>query len=114
MLARSVNRVFYLSLAIFSFFAQGDDNNDERETVWIDPNSGATFLVDKRTGHSHPRIPLSLGSDDEYAQAISSTRRTIAFAQPGDRVGELPQWILDALKVGTVHADSGLKLMSAK
>ena len=114
MFARSVNRVFYLPLAPFLFSAQGDDNNDEHEIVWIDPNSGATFLVDKRTGHSHPRIPLSLGSDDENAQAISSTRRTIAFAQPGNHVGEAPQWILDALKVGTMHTDSGLKLMRAE
>ena len=114
MLARSVKRIFYLSLALFSFSAQGDENDDENEIVWTDPNSGATFLVDKRTGHSHPRIPLSLEPDEENAQAISSTRRTIALAQPGDRVRESPQWILDALKVGTMRADSCLKLTSAK
>jgi DNA mismatch repair protein MLH3 len=81
--------------------------------VWIDPNSGTTFLVDKRTGHSNPRIPLSLESGEESAQAISSARRTIAFARPEDRVGEPPQWILDALEVGTIRADIVLKLMSA-
>ena len=114
MLARSVNRVFYVSLALLSFSAQGDDSDDEHEIVWIDPNSGATFLVDKRTGHSRPRVPLSLESDEENAQAIGSTRRTIAFAPPKDRVGEPPQWILDALKVGTMRADSNLQLTSAK
>jgi hypothetical protein len=103
---------FLLSLALLSFPAQGDDDNDE--LVWIDPNSGTTFLVDKRTGHSHPHIPLSLESGEESAQVISSARRTIAFAQPGDWVGEPPQWILDALEVGTIRADIGLKLMSAK
>ena len=109
-----MNRAFYLSLALLSFPAQGDDNNDEHELVWIDSNSGTTFLVDRRMAHSHPHIPVSLESGEESAQAISSARRTIAFAQPGDRVGEPPQWILDALEVGTIHADIGLKLMSAK
>ena len=114
MLARSANRAFCLSLALLSYPAQVDDNNDEHELVWIDPNSGTTFSVDKRTGHSRPHIPLSLESGEESAQAISSARRTIAFAQPGDRVGEPPQWILDALEVGTIHADIGLKLMTVK
>src|SRR5579863_2660631 len=95
-----------------SFFAQGDDN-DENEIVWIDPSSGITFFIDKRTGHSHPRTPLSRDSDEDNPQPISSTRRTIAYTDPGESAGEHPQWILDALKVGTTRADNTLKLTSA-
>ena len=78
----------------------------------IDPSSGTTFLVDRRTGHSYPRTPLSRESDEDNIQAISSTRRTIAFADTGDRGGEPPQWIRDALKVGTAHV--GLRLETYK
>ena len=92
-----------------SFFAQGDDD-DENEFVWIDPRSGIAFVIDKRTGHSHPRTPLGRDSDEDNTQAISSTRRTIAFPDPGDRAAEPPQWILDALKVSTTRADSVWKL----
>jgi|SRR6267142_246841 len=99
-------------MILMSFFAQGDDN-DENENVWIDPSSGITFSIDKRTGHSHPRTPLSRDPDEDNAQAICPTRRTIAYTDPGDRVGEPPQWILNALKVRTTCADSILKLTSA-
>lgn len=95
-----------------SCFAQGHDNDDENEIAWIDPSSGTTFLVDRRTGHSYPRTPLSRESDEDNTQAISFTRRTIAFADTGDRCGEPPQWIRDALKVSTAHV--GLRLETYK
>jgi hypothetical protein len=95
-----------------SSFAQ-DGGNDEKEIVWIDPSSHITFLIDKRTGHSHPRTPLSRDSDEDNAQEMCSARRTIACTEPEDRVGEPPQWILNALKVRTTPADSILKLTSA-
>jgi hypothetical protein len=63
-------------------------------------------------GHSHPRTPLSRDSNEDNVQAMSSTRRTITFTEPGDRVGESPQWILDALKVSTMRTDSVSKLTS--
>jgi hypothetical protein len=63
-------------------------------------------------GHFDPGTPLSRDSDEDKVQAMSSTRRTIAFTEPRDRMEESPQWILDALKVSTMRTNSVPKLTS--
>jgi len=94
----------FVSFLLISFSAQNDDDDNDNGIVWINPNSGVTFVVDKRTGHSYPRTPLSREFDEDNAQAIHLTRRTIAVTDSGDCEEGPPQWIVDALKVGTAPA----------
>jgi len=80
-----------------------NDDDDDNGIVWIDPNSGVTFVVDKRTGHSYPHTTLSREFDGDSAQAVHLTRRTIAVTNSGDCEEEPPQWILDALKDNSAY-----------
>ena len=97
-------------LVFISFTIQDRDDDGENDIAWTDPSSGVTFLVDKRTGHSYPRTSLSRRVDEDNAQAVNSARRTIASANSGDNEVQAPQWILDALKVGTGCAESNQPL----
>ncbi|KAI0303906.1 hypothetical protein BC826DRAFT_980327 [Russula brevipes] len=77
-----------------------DDDNDDDGVVWIDPHSGITFIVDRRTGHSYPRTARR---DADTAQTVDHTRRTLTVADYGDFEGEPPQWILDALEGNSAY-----------
>jgi hypothetical protein len=79
------------------------DDDDENGVVRADPSSGVLFVLDKRTDQSYPCTP-SQKLDEDSAQTICPTRRTIAVPESGDREGEPPSWILDALKVGIACA----------
>jgi hypothetical protein len=82
-----------------SSVVQVDDDN-ENGAVKTNPNSGVTSPVDERTDLLYPCALLSQESDKGSTQAITSSRRTIAAPDSGDREDETPSWILDALKVG--------------
>jgi len=104
----SVKTSFLVSLVFISSSVQGDED-DGNGVVRTDPSSGVTFLVDKRTVQSHPSTLLTREFDEGSAQAIAPTRRTIAVPDSGDREGEPPSWILDALKVSIACAGHRLK-----
>ncbi|KAH9977606.1 hypothetical protein BGW80DRAFT_765257 [Lactifluus volemus] len=74
------------------------DANDENDIVWTDPSSGATFLIDKKTGHSYPRTSLWPSVGEDNARTMNTARRTIDSADSGSNERQAPQWILDALK----------------
>jgi hypothetical protein len=96
-----------VSLVRISSYVQADD--DENGVVKTNPNSGVTFLFDKRTDQSYPCTLLSQELDEVSAQAIIPTRRTIAVPDSVDREDEPPSWILDALKVGIACAGQRLE-----
>jgi hypothetical protein len=97
-----VKTCFRVSLALTPSFVQGDDD-DESGVVKADPSSGVTFVPDKRADQSYPCTPIQ-EFDEDSAQTSCPTRRTIAVPDSGDREGEPPSWILDALKVGLTCA----------
>ena len=96
-----------VSLSRISSSVQVDD--DENGVIKTNPDSGVTFLFDKRTDQSYPCTLLGQESDEVSAQAIIPIRRTIAVPDPVDREDELPSWILDALKVGVACAGQRLE-----
>jgi hypothetical protein len=79
--------------------AQGDDD-DENGVVRTDPSSSVAFILDKRPDQLYPCTSSSQEFDEDSAQTISTTRRTITVPDSDDREAEPPSWILDALKVG--------------
>jgi DNA mismatch repair protein MLH3 len=111
-----VTSSFSAFLVVILFSIQDRDDDDENDITWTDPNTNVTFLIDKRTGHSYPRASLRRGVDEEDTGTVNSARRTIASADSGDKEGQAPQWILDALKVGTRCAETASQnsLMSRK
>jgi len=95
-------------LVLTSSSAQGDVD-DENGVVKTDPSSGIPFVLDQRTGQSYHCTSLSRELDEDSTQTICPTRRTIAVPDSGDREGEPPSWILDALKVGIACAGRRLE-----
>lgn len=88
------------------------DGDEENGFLRIDPSSGVTSLVGKKTDRLHPSTLLSQEPDEGSVQAIIPTRRTIAVPDSGDREDELPSWIFDALKVGFACAGQSFETYS--
>jgi DNA mismatch repair protein MLH3 len=101
-----VRSSFSAFLVLTPFSIQDRDHDDENDIAWTDPNSSITFLIDKRTGHSYPSASLRRGVDEDNTRFVNSARRTLASANSRDNERQAPQWILDALKVGTRCAET--------
>ncbi|KAF8265139.1 hypothetical protein EI94DRAFT_1590032 [Lactarius quietus] len=88
------------------------ENKDDHTNgnTWTDLNPTATFITETSTRHSCPSTLLSREGDDEDTSqaALKLSRITIAAATTADDKGEAPQWMVDALKVSSVHATVSL------
>ncbi|KIJ20390.1 hypothetical protein PAXINDRAFT_108421 [Paxillus involutus ATCC 200175] len=88
------------------FICPGDiPDANKQETVWKDPVTGETFIIDNRTGNSRPQTATrAVGADGPIK--VSSRRRTLRAsltakgnesenAVSGD---EMPNWLQEALE----------------
>ena len=94
--------MFSQCLSVSSSVQVVDD--DENGVIRTDPSSGVTFPIDK----PYHCTLLNQESNEGNAQAIVPTRRTMAVPDSANQEDEPPSWILDALKVGIVHAGQRL------
>jgi DNA mismatch repair protein MLH3 len=85
-----------------SYVNPGDDD-DENGVVRTDPSSSVAFILDKRPDQLYPCTSSSQEFDEDSAQTISTTRRTITVPDSDDREAEPPSWILDALKDNSAY-----------
>ena len=90
--------IFCVSNLVFTQDNNGDDSNRNTRT---DPNPAASLTTETSTYH---RTSLSReeGEDEDASQATLKLSRIRITA--ADDKGEAPQWMVDALKVGLVHA----------
>ncbi|KAF9226706.1 hypothetical protein BS17DRAFT_865354 [Gyrodon lividus] len=86
-----------------------------QKTVWKDPATGETFIIDNRTGNSYPQTaPCAVGADGPIE--ISSQRRTLRAShltakgnsrgQSENAIGanKVPDWLKEALEANETFA----------
>ena len=109
-----VNPVRSLVFFVFKIFVsnivvdQDNGGDDKNGNTWTDPDPGVTFIAETSTRHSCPRTLLSCEEEDTSQATVKLSRRTIAAATYAEDKGEVPQWMVDALKVGLVHVVASL------
>ena len=86
---------------------------DAQKTVWKDPLTGETFVIDNRTGNSYPQNTHFTANPDGSTEA-SSKRRTLPTPQltteaNNNNTSDTPNWLREALQVCFVPtSDVGL------
>ncbi|KAH7916257.1 hypothetical protein BJ138DRAFT_1139943 [Hygrophoropsis aurantiaca] len=83
-----------------------------QETVWQDPSTGETFIVDPRTGNSRLHTARSLSTDALPNTSTGSGRRTLGsveWRKENRDIREsvpknMPDWLRDALNANKAYA----------
>lgn len=78
-----------------------------QDMVWEDPTTGKTFIIDNRTGNSHPQSArFTVGTDGQIE--ASAQRRTLPTPHltveeknydNNTDAGHIPNWLREALQV---------------
>lgn len=79
---------------------------DARETIWKDPSTRETFIIDNRTGNSYPQRARFTAATDDSIES-SSKRRTLRTPHPTSETNKndagtidpIPEWLQEALEV---------------
>ncbi|KAI0751023.1 hypothetical protein C8Q80DRAFT_1099789 [Daedaleopsis nitida] len=69
----------------------------EGDVVWTDPMTGETFVIDARTGSSHPQHAPTAAATHSSAAPIESTRRTLN-TRTAAIAAQTPPWLAAALE----------------
>jgi hypothetical protein len=102
---------FLVSNIIFTQDNGGDNSNRNTRT---DLNPTTTLTTETST-HNCTLLSREEGEDEDTSQtALKLSRITITASISANDKGETPQWMVDALKVGPVHATILKSLMSRR
>ncbi|KIL00522.1 hypothetical protein PAXRUDRAFT_129656 [Paxillus rubicundulus Ve08.2h10] len=99
------SRIGFPELSIYPVRALHCHLTDHCKTVWKDPVTGETFIIDNRTGNSRPQTATRAVRADEPIE-VSSQRRTLRASlitkgnESEDAVSgdEMPNWLQEALE----------------
>ncbi|KAF8076667.1 hypothetical protein FPV67DRAFT_1472252 [Lyophyllum atratum] len=99
-----------ISRHVVHLFTQDTGDAAAEEIAWTDANTGETFIVDARTGNSHPRTEPPHGNEDSDLMSNRPHRRTIpcnkasvlAEAKLMDRP-DVPEWLQKALQANKTY-----------
>ncbi|GLB34064.1 putative mutL C terminal dimerisation domain contatining protein [Lyophyllum shimeji] len=90
-------------------FTLDTGNEDARDIAWLDPNTGETFIVDSRTGNSHPQAEPPPGNGggwiDNYLRRRTIPCCTNSAAEDGKIAAEsrVPEWLQKALQANRTY-----------
>jgi DNA mismatch repair protein MLH3 len=96
---------------------QDNSGDDTSGNTWTDLSPAVALNTETSIRHSCPSTLLGRdeGEDEGTSQtAMKLSRITIAATTSADDKDEVPQWMVDALKVGPVHPVTWNSLMSWK